>query len=142
MSKPTETNCDLCGDNLHLLHLHSRCHFTAPLQATLEGDVVTLRCYVPDCASLVARLRVTEILAGDAPIPIGPEPPRKLEEDGTCDVQLAANDAAIVRHFLDAVVRPDSGGLHLAADIIAACKRVAVRIATAQSSSAQSDTIL
>jgi hypothetical protein len=54
--------CDLCDDNRGPMYLHARCHMTAPLQASLEGSVLTLRCYLPDCRRIVAQMRVTEIL--------------------------------------------------------------------------------
>ena len=49
--------CDLCGDQGPLL-LRARCHLTAPLQVTLDGDELILRCYVPECSREVARFRV------------------------------------------------------------------------------------
>lgn len=55
--------CDLCGDNDGPLHLHARCHFTAPLQATLENGVLTIRCYIPTCARVVARFAVTGVVS-------------------------------------------------------------------------------
>lgn len=54
--------CDLCDDNRGPMYLHGRCHMTAPLEASLEGDILTLRCYVPECRRIVARMRVAEIL--------------------------------------------------------------------------------
>ena len=65
MTEPLPTTCDLCADSTghpEMLYLHARCHLTAPLQAILEGDILTLRCYLPDCRRVVARLRVTEQL--------------------------------------------------------------------------------
>lgn len=62
-----EPTCDLCGDQPETLHLHARCHLTAPLSAELAGGVLTLRCYVPDCRRVVARLRVAEILTREVP---------------------------------------------------------------------------
>lgn len=59
---PKATDCDLCGDNEGPKFLHARCHMTAPLQASLEDGVLTLRCYIPGCQRVVARLRVTEVL--------------------------------------------------------------------------------
>lgn len=53
--------CEFCGDQGPLI-LHSRCHLTAPLQASLEGDVLILRCYLPDCMREVARFRIAEKL--------------------------------------------------------------------------------
>lgn len=54
--------CDLCEDNNTPLYLHSRCHMTAPLQASMEHGVLTLRCYVPECGRIVARFKVTDVL--------------------------------------------------------------------------------
>ena len=53
--------CELCGDDSMII-LQGRCHITAPLQATLEGDVLTLRCYIPECARVIARVRISEII--------------------------------------------------------------------------------
>lgn len=53
--------CELCGDNEGPKYLHARCHLTAPLQATLENGILTLRCYIPECNRIVTQLRVTEI---------------------------------------------------------------------------------
>ena len=50
--------CDLCGDADGALFLHARCHPTAPLRAQKEGDVLVLRCYVPDCGREVVRLKL------------------------------------------------------------------------------------
>lgn len=50
--------CDLCGDNSGELFLRARCHPTAPLRAVKEGDVLTLRCYIPDCNRVVVRLKL------------------------------------------------------------------------------------
>jgi hypothetical protein len=49
--------CDLCGDQGPLF-LHARCHLTAPLQVSLEDDVLIIRCYVPECNREVARFKV------------------------------------------------------------------------------------
>jgi len=54
MTKP----CDLCGDVDEALFLLARCHPTAPLRAIKEGDVLILRCYVPDCDREVVRLKL------------------------------------------------------------------------------------
>lgn len=54
MSKPS---CELCG-NATSLSLHPKCHGNAPLHATLEGDELVLRCYVPTCFREVARHNV------------------------------------------------------------------------------------
>jgi hypothetical protein len=34
----------------------------APLQASIEGDILTLRCYVPECARVVATFKVVKDL--------------------------------------------------------------------------------
>ncbi len=60
MSKD-KLGCDLCGDNTGPLHLHAKCHMTAPLRAELDGGVLTLYCYVPTCDRVVTRMRVTSI---------------------------------------------------------------------------------
>lgn len=51
--------CDLCGD-VGVLHLHSRCHPSAPLRVEIEGDRLSLFCYLPECGRLVASFRVRE----------------------------------------------------------------------------------
>lgn len=55
--------CDLCGDQGPLF-LHAKCHLTAPLEALLEGDLLILRCYLPDCGREVARFRVDRTKRG------------------------------------------------------------------------------
>lgn len=56
--------CDLCDgkENHGPLHLHSRCHMTAPLQASMEHGVLTLRCYIPECGRIVAKFKVTDVV--------------------------------------------------------------------------------
>jgi hypothetical protein len=54
--------CDLCEDNKGPLFLHARCHLTAPLQASMEDGVLTLRCYIPECGRVVAKFKVTDIV--------------------------------------------------------------------------------
>lgn len=58
---PNLPGCDLCGDNVGPTQLRARCHLTAPLQAEFEDGVLTLRCYVPECRRVVARLRVAKV---------------------------------------------------------------------------------
>jgi len=56
-------SCDLCHDTNGApeeLFLHGVCHLTAPLQASLIGTELILRCYVPDCGHEVARFTVKE----------------------------------------------------------------------------------
>lgn len=53
--------CALC-DGEGPFVLHSRCHLTAPLMATLDGDTLILQCYVPECRREVARMKIKEIL--------------------------------------------------------------------------------
>lgn len=54
--------CDLCEDNQGPMYMHARCHMTAPLQASMEGGVLTLRCYLPECQRIVCQLKVTDIV--------------------------------------------------------------------------------
>lgn len=51
--------CDLCGDATSQMFLRARCHPTAPLRAVLEDDVLTLRCYLPDCDREVVHFDFT-----------------------------------------------------------------------------------
>lgn len=52
---PGPDGCDLCEDGSGSpLYLHGKCHLTAPFLATLEGDKLTLRCYIPECGRVVA----------------------------------------------------------------------------------------
>jgi len=55
-------DCELCGDqpSQEEMHLRAKCHLTAPLQVTLDGQVLILRCYLPNCGREVARFRVVE----------------------------------------------------------------------------------
>jgi hypothetical protein len=57
------TDCDLCGQEGDVVVLHGKCHFLAPLKAELDTktNVLTLRCYVPECAKIVAQFEVKEI---------------------------------------------------------------------------------
>lgn len=65
--------CDLC-ENEGPMFLHARCHMTAPLQASIEGDILTLRCYIPTCARVVSRMKVTAIVPlSDPADPADPE---------------------------------------------------------------------
>lgn len=49
--------CDLCSD--FPVHLHGRCHPSAPLRAMLTDEhTMELRCYVPACNRLVATFKV------------------------------------------------------------------------------------
>jgi hypothetical protein len=57
-----ETTCDLCDQADGELQLGSRCHSTAPLQASIERGILTLRCYVPVCGRIVTRFKVIERL--------------------------------------------------------------------------------
>lgn len=52
-----DQGCELCSDQGPLL-LQSRCHMTAPLQVTLDGDMMIVSCYVPSCRREVARFHV------------------------------------------------------------------------------------
>lgn len=56
--------CELCGDNEvpEVLVVHGRCHMTAPLQATLEGNVLILCCYIPECRREIGRFTVQRIV--------------------------------------------------------------------------------
>lgn len=55
--------CELCSDNSipEVLVLHGRCHMTAPLQVTLEGNVLILSCYIPECRREIGRFIVQKI---------------------------------------------------------------------------------
>ena len=66
-------SCDLCADNPQLtasvrqlgdgtMHLHARCHATAPLRLELEGELLRAYCYVPSCNRLVASFTVSGIM--------------------------------------------------------------------------------
>lgn len=57
-----EAGCEMCGDSTKPLHLHSRCHMMAPLMAVIEGDVLTLSCYMPECKRLVAKMVVSQLM--------------------------------------------------------------------------------
>jgi hypothetical protein len=56
--------CDLCHDSEGqpetLIILRSKCHTTAPLAARLEGNVLILSCYIPECNREVARFVVVQ----------------------------------------------------------------------------------
>lgn len=54
-----DISCDLCADTGPLI-LRGRCHPTAPLRVDIDNNVLTLRCYIPDCDRLVAQFKVTE----------------------------------------------------------------------------------
>jgi hypothetical protein len=61
--EPATAKCELCSDNSipEVLVLKGRCHMMAPLQATLEGNVLILRCYIPECRREVGRFIVQKI---------------------------------------------------------------------------------
>lgn len=61
--EPATAKCELCSDNSipEVLVLNGRCHMTAPLQATLEGNVLILRCYIPECRREVGRFIVQKV---------------------------------------------------------------------------------
>lgn len=61
--EPPLAKCELCSDNSipAVLVLKGRCHMTAPLQVTLEGNVLILRCYIPECRREVGRFIVQKI---------------------------------------------------------------------------------
>jgi hypothetical protein len=52
-------NCELCGNQPEILHLHARCHLTAPLRAELEDNTLSLFCYLPECNRKVASFKLT-----------------------------------------------------------------------------------
>ena len=52
--------CELCGDVDGRLFLQARCHPSAPLRAVKEGNVLILRCYLPECDREVVRLRLAD----------------------------------------------------------------------------------
>ena len=61
----SDQGCELCGDiPVDELHLHARCHITAPLRVELHthGDKRILRvfCYVPDCNRHVADFEIAD----------------------------------------------------------------------------------
>lgn len=68
-------SCDLCGDAGPLV-LGGRCHPSAPLRVVLDGDVLTLRCYVPSCDREVAVFRV---------VPRSPAQPEQDVTDGSAE---------------------------------------------------------
>ncbi len=57
MTEENPAGCELCGD--FPVHLHARCHPSAPLRAEMnrEGELA-LYCYLPDCNRLVATFAV------------------------------------------------------------------------------------
>jgi hypothetical protein len=61
--EPPVAKCELCSDHSipEVLVLSGRCHMTAPLQATLEGNVLILRCYIPECRRELGRFIVHKI---------------------------------------------------------------------------------
>ena len=48
--------CDLCNEPA--LHIHSRCHITAPLRVEIEGNELKLYCYLPECNRHIATYRI------------------------------------------------------------------------------------
>lgn len=66
MKKTTnDDGCDLCGDNTGPMLLHARCHMTAPLQASIEDGILTLRCYLPNCRRVVTQMHVVGAPSGE-----------------------------------------------------------------------------
>ena len=64
--------CDFCGDTETALFLMPRCHPLAPLRAVKDGDMLVLRCYVPECDREVARLQLATPKTEDWSSTIGP----------------------------------------------------------------------
>jgi hypothetical protein len=60
-------DCEFCGDNSQPVHLHARCHLTAPLRAELADGVLTLYCYIPECNRVVVRVAVSNISLAHPP---------------------------------------------------------------------------
>lgn len=56
--KTKKLGCDLCGDNTPPIHLHAKCHLTAPLRAEIDKGMLTLYCYLPECNRVVARFKI------------------------------------------------------------------------------------
>lgn len=75
--------CDLCS-NTGPLHLRGRCHPTAPLRAEMDGAMLTLWCYVPECNRVVAKFAVADLPAPDRePLDLG-----IVAEDGLRRVEV------------------------------------------------------
>ncbi len=66
-SAPPE-QCEFCGDQGPLL-LRARCHLTAPLAITLDGNTLIVSCYVPECGKEVARFQVPRSAAASPALP-------------------------------------------------------------------------
>lgn len=62
-----KNECELCSDQPEVVYLHARCHLTAPLQASLQGNVLILCCYLPSCGREVARFKVERTLDPKVP---------------------------------------------------------------------------
>lgn len=56
-----EMSCELCGDTAEL-HLHGRCHPTAPLRIELNKGIMSVFCYLPTCNRLIGQFAVTPIM--------------------------------------------------------------------------------
>ena len=51
--------CDLCGDIPEEIFIHGKCHMSAPLQASIIGDEIILRCYLPECQRLIVKYKLS-----------------------------------------------------------------------------------
>lgn len=52
----SDKKCDLCDNPA--MHIHAKCHITAPLRAEIDGTKLTLYCYVPECGRKVAQFEI------------------------------------------------------------------------------------
>ena len=79
--------CSACGDggHAHHLHLHARCHMHAPMQLAyrrtgIDRGVLSVRCYVPDCARHVATFGVRAVLEPTKPKTAAKKPKTAAKE--------------------------------------------------------------
>lgn len=70
MTKKQDDQCGMCSGFSAHLHIHGRCHPSAPLRAEIgPGNELTLFCYLPDCNRVVARFQsVSRVLECPNPV--------------------------------------------------------------------------
>ena len=53
---PDPKKCEHCGDDSGEMFINGRCHPGGPLQASVLGDVITIRCY--ECKKLIVKYKI------------------------------------------------------------------------------------
>lgn len=60
MGRDFPLKCELCDDTGEL-ELAARCHPSAPMRVKLDGHLLTLYCYVPECSREIVSFNVVSV---------------------------------------------------------------------------------